>query len=59
MAVISKKKVTYVNGKVVYKYRITYRDIYGKQHTSPYYDTKAQAVRDLYKYEKVAGSEVV
>lgn len=53
MAGISKVKIKRANGKVVYKYRITYRDIYGKQHTSPCYDTKALAAQDLYKYEKV------
>ena len=53
MAGITKVKVKRAKGKIVYKYRITYRDIYGKQHTSPYYDTRALAAKDLYKYEKV------
>lgn len=53
MAGITKVKVKRANGKIVYKYRITYRDIYGKQHTSPYYDTRALATKDLYKYEKI------
>ena len=53
MAGISRVKIKRANGKVDIKYRITYRDIYGVQHTSPYYDTKALAKQDLNKYEKV------
>ena len=53
MAGISKVKIKRANGKIVTKYRITYRDIYGKQHTSKLYDTKESAKKDLYKFEKV------
>lgn len=53
LAGISKVKIKRTNGKIVTKYRITYRDIYGKQHTSKLYDTKETAKKDLYKYDKV------
>ena len=53
LAGISKVKIKRANGKIVTKYRITYRDIYGKQHTSKLYDTKESAKKDLYKYDKV------
>ncbi len=52
LAGISKVKLKRASGKIVTKYRIAYRDIYGKQHTSKLYDTKESAKRDLYKYEK-------
>lgn len=54
MAGISKKKTK--NG---IKYTITYRDIYGKQHTSGLYDTKAEAKKNLKNFEnkKVNGAK--
>lgn len=54
MAGISKKKT----GKGI-KYVITYRDVFGKQHTSGLYDTKAQARKDLYKYERKRPKEKI
>ena len=52
MAGISKKKYKTQKG-VINKYVITYRDIFGKQHTSGLYDTIKEAKRDLWKYESV------
>lgn len=52
MAGISKKIYKTKKG-VVTKYTITYTDIFGKQHTSGLYDKKADAKRDLAKFEKV------
>ena len=52
MAGISKKKVRTKNGTKI-KYTITYTDIFGKQHTTGYYDTQSEAKRDLWKFEKV------
>lgn len=48
MAGISKKKTK--NG---IKYTITYRDISGRQHTSGLYSTKAEAKKDLIKFENL------
>lgn len=53
MAGISKAKIKRADGRIVIKRRITYRDIYGKQHTSKLYDTLEAAKKDLYKYENV------
>lgn len=50
MAGISKKKVKTKNG-VKIKYTITYRDIYGKQHTTGLYDTIKEAKKDLPAFE--------
>lgn len=50
MAGISKKKTN----KGI-KYTITYRDIFGKQHTSGLYSTKAEAKKDLIKFENLKG----
>lgn len=52
MAGISKKKIKTKKGEVI-KYVITYRDIFGKQHTTGRYDTLKEAKRDLAKYENV------
>jgi len=46
MAGISKKKIK-KGEKVIIKYTITYRDIFGKQHTSGLYDTIKEAKKDL------------
>lgn len=48
MAGISKKRTK--NGV---KYTITYRDISGRQHTSGLYNTKAEAKKDLVKFENL------
>lgn len=52
MAGISKKAIK-KDGKTTVKYTITYRDIYGKQHTSGLYDTKSEAKKDLFKFENL------
>ena len=52
MAGISKKTIK-KDGKTTVKYTITYRDIYGKQHTSGLYDKKADAKKDLPKFENI------
>ncbi len=52
MAGISKKKYKTQKG-IINKYVITYRDIFGKQHTSGLYDTIKEAKRDLWKYDNV------
>ena len=52
MAGISKK--TYKTKKgIVTKYVITYRDVYGKQHTTGNYGTEREAKKDLGKYQDV------
>ncbi len=53
MAGISKKKIKTKGGKEVIKYTITYRDIFGKQHTSGYYDTLKDAKKDIGKFENI------
>lgn len=53
MAGISKKTQKLKNGKVKLFYTITYRDVYGKQHTSGIYATKTEAKTHLHKFEKV------
>ena len=45
MAGISKKTQKLKNGKVKLFYTITYRDVYGKQHTSGIYATKKQKLK--------------
>lgn len=52
MAGISKKKLKTKKGEVI-KYTITYRDIFGKQHTSGIYDTIKEAKKHLWEFEKV------
>lgn len=52
MAGISKKKVKTKKGESI-KYTITYRDIFGKQHTSGLYDTIKEAKKDLGKFENI------
>lgn len=52
MAGISKKRIKTKTGEKV-KYTITYTDIFGKRHTSGYYETKKEAQRDLWKFEEV------
>lgn len=52
MAGISKK--TYITKKgVVTKYVITYRDMWGKQHTTGNFDTIKEAKKELYKYQDI------
>lgn len=53
MAGISKKKIKTKGGKEVIKYTITYRDVFGKQHTNGYYDTLKEAKKDLGKFENI------
>lgn len=52
MAGISKKQVKTKKG-VVTKYVITYRDVFGKQHTHGNFDTMKEAKRHLSKFEDV------
>ena len=52
MAGISKKTHKTKKGLVT-KYVITYRDVFGKQHTSGFYDTLKEAKKELYKYENI------
>ena len=52
MAGISKKRVK-TKGGIVTKYAITYRDVFGKQHTSGIYDTQKEAKRHLWKFEEI------
>ena len=52
MAGISKKTYCTKKGTIT-KYVITYRDVFGKQHTSGSYLTLKEAKRDLYKFEKI------
>ncbi len=53
MAGISKKKVTYKNGTKKIFYTISYRDIYGKQHTKGCYKTIAEAKKHINDFENV------
>ena len=50
MAGISKKRIKTKTGEKV-KYTITYYDVFGKRHTSGYYETIKEAKRDLWKFE--------
>ena len=50
MAGISKKRIKTKTGEKI-KYTITYTDIFGKRHTSGYYETKREAQSDLKKFE--------
>lgn len=50
MAGISKKRIKTKSGEKI-RYTISYTDVFGKQHTSGYYETKAEAKRDLKKFE--------
>ena len=50
MAGISKKKIKTKKGEVT-RYFITYRDIFGKQHTSGYYETLKEAKKHLKDFE--------
>ena len=52
MAGISKKSYKTKKG-IVTKYVITYRDVYGKQHTTGNYTTEREAKRDLGKYQDI------
>ncbi|MCM1266198.1 MAG: site-specific integrase [Candidatus Gastranaerophilales bacterium] len=53
MAGISKKTRTNKNGTKKVFYTITYRDIYGKQHTSRCYRTKSEAQAHLSEFNNV------
>lgn len=53
MAGISKKTRTYKNGKTKIFYTITYRDIFGKQHTAGCYNTKAEAKEHINDFNDV------
>ena len=50
MAGISKKRIKTKKGEVI-RYTITYVDIFGKRHTSGYYETLKDAKKDLKKFE--------
>ena len=50
MAGISKKRIKTKTGEKV-KYTITYTDIFGKRHTSGYYDTLKEARKELKRFE--------
>lgn len=56
MAGISKKRIKTKTGEKLC-YSITYRDIFGKQHTSGCYDTLREAKKDLWKFEEVKTSK--
>jgi len=58
MAGISKKKIKTKSGEKV-KYTITFYDVFGKQHTSGYYDTIREAKRELWKYEEVKADKTI
>ena len=58
MAGISKKRIKTKTGEKV-KYTITYTDIFGKRHTSGYYETIKEAKRDLWKFDEVQTNESV
>lgn len=50
MAGISKKRIKTKKGEVI-KYTITYVDIFGKRHTSGYYETLKEAKKHLKEFE--------
>lgn len=50
MAGISRKKIKTKKGEVI-KYTITYVDIFGKRHTSGYYETLKEAKKHLKEFE--------
>lgn len=52
MAGISKKRIKTKTGEKI-RYTITYTDIFGKRHTSGYYETIKEAKKDLWKFEEV------
>lgn len=52
MAGISKKRIKTKKGYIT-KYTITYRDVFGKQHTSGVYETLKEAKKHLYKFEEI------
>ena len=58
MAGISKKRIKTKTGEKV-KYTITYTDIFGKRHTSGYYETIKEAKRDLWKFDEVKTNDSV
>jgi len=53
MAGISKKTRKNAKGVTITKYVITYRDIFGKQHTAGNYDTKREALKHINDYENI------
>ena len=56
MAGISKKRIKTKNAEKI-RYTITYTDIFGKRHTSGYYDTMREAKNDLWKFDEVKTNE--
>ncbi len=56
MAGISKKRIKTKKG-IITKYTITYRDIFGKQHTSGLYDTIKEAKKHLGEFEDIASND--
>lgn len=58
MAGISKKRIKTKKGEKI-KYTITYTDIFGKRHTSGYYDTLKEAKNELWKYDEVKTSKSI
>ena len=53
MAGISKKTKTKKNGTEIIRYVISYYDIFGKQHTSGYYKTRAEAQAHLSEFSGI------
>ena len=54
MTVAGVSKVTYKTKKgVVEKYTVTYRDIYGKQHSKGLYDTRREAKKHINDFENI------
>ena len=58
MAGISKKRVRTKKG-VETRYTITYRDVFGKQHTSGYYETQKEAKKDLWKFDEIKANNSI
>ena len=54
MAGVSKKTRISKNGTKTTRYVITYRDIFGKQHTAGNYKTKKEALEHINEYENVS-----
>lgn len=56
MAGISKKRIRTKKGEVT-KYVITYRDVFGKQHTAGRYDTLKEAKKHLADFENIKAGD--
>ncbi len=53
MAGITRKIRKYKNGKNKVFYTITYRDIFGRQHTSGYYKTRTEAMEHISDFKNI------